>query len=418
MSLKYRTAKILSVVICLLAFSNAAEAVSMETSVKAMELIPQKLEITKEYIGYLGPLERVNIRSEASGTVERINFMKGQSVKKDQELVLISTGKLRLYVERARSNYDMAKVNYESQKALSAMEISLRKAELNLSQAKNDFNLADMEFNKEKKLMEKNFTTESNLDSKKDALETKRISLDRAKIELDQAKILTDKINLKTYQNVMELAKIELNLALLDMEKSKVKAPFSGIVKNKQVQVGGYVSAGESLLDIMDISKVLATINIPEKDMRYVNIGDQVTITLDAYPGQMFIGSLKTLGLEADTKSRSFPAEVVVDNKDRNLLPGMMARAVLTTVSKDGQIIIPSHAVVERIEGKYVFVSQNGKAIEKRVMLGNSAGDAVHVLKGLNAGDMLIVSGQRFLVQNQKINVIQSSRQYAVKAGN
>ncbi|MBU2509937.1 efflux RND transporter periplasmic adaptor subunit [bacterium] len=414
MNIKSLSQKVSALGFCLLTLSQAVIAATLETSVKVIELTPQKLEVVKEYIGHLDPLERVTIRSEASGAIEKINFEKGQLVKKGQELVHISTERLALNVEKSKSNYNLAKTNYNTQKALAAKNISLRKAELNLAQSKTDLLLAETEYAKEQKLMEKKYTTESNLDTKKNALETRKISLDKAKIELDQVRIQTDQITLQSYLNNMEVEKVNLDLAILDFDKSKVKAPFSGIIKSKSVQIGGYVSAGESLLEMMDISKVLATVNIPEKDVRFVKVGQKAKVVLDAFPGKIFTGTVKTLGLEADTSSRSFPVEVVIDNKEGSLLPGMMSRAALQTISVDNQILIPAHAVLEKNDGKVVFVEQGGKAIEKKVVVGVTVENSVQVMDGLNPGDKLIISGHQFLSDNQKINVIGTSKQYVV----
>ncbi|MBU2512310.1 biotin/lipoyl-binding protein [bacterium] len=161
--------------ICLLLLSTTIQAASLESSVKVIELVPQKLEVTKEYVGHLDPLERVTIRSEASGTVEQINFVKGQRIQKGEVLVHISTERLGLNVAKSRSNYQLAKINYETQKALAAKSISLRKVQLSLAQSETYLWLAKTEYLKEKELWDKKYSTESNLDLKRNTLETRKI---------------------------------------------------------------------------------------------------------------------------------------------------------------------------------------------------------------------------------------------------
>ena len=93
----------------------------------------------------------------------------------------------------------------------------------------------------------------------------------------------------------------------------------------------------------------------------------------------------------------------------------MMARSKMKALSLEEQIMIPSHAVLERENGKYVFIEKQGKAISKKVILGNVSGDNVQVRSGLMIGDRLVVSSHQFLSNNQKIKVIKISKQYAKK---
>jgi HlyD family secretion protein len=535
--------------ILFITFSGTLFGQTQGISVKVMQLSPQKLEVKKEYVGHLEPLERVTIKSETAGTVEAVFFEEGKVVKKGNVLVHISTEKLTLEVEKARANfrladtnyktekmllekkmadkrlqikesqaledlakaesdymaekqlvekditfkrlqmekrtarsaYQLAELNYLTQKTLANQNISLQKAKLSQNQAQANYNLAKSNYNKEKNLVNKQVSSQSSLDTKANTLENQQIALFLADLELERIKIQTDQIllepflnqrdtakiklelvelelenyaikndswKLKSFQTIIENAKlrlaqaridleesasksdqvklerflnardvnkVQLDLALLNLEKSKVKAPFTGVVKQKYTQNGGYIKTGEILLEIMDISKVLAKINIPEKDIQYLKPGKLVKVTLDALPHQILKGTIKTIGLEADTKSRSFPAEVVVDNSKRKLLPGMMTRAETIALSLPGQIMIPSHAILEREFGKVVFVVENGKAMERQVSLGTSIGNKVQVLSGLKAGDRLVVSSQQFVANNDVIKVIATSKQLAQK---
>jgi RND family efflux transporter MFP subunit len=518
-------------------------------SVKVMELSPQKLEVKKEYVGHLEPLERVTIKSETAGTVDSLFFEEGKVVKKGNVLVHISTEKLALEAEKARANfrladtnyktekmllekkmadkrlqikeslaledlakaesdymaekqlvekditfkrlqmekrtarsaYQLAELNYLTQKALANQNISIQKAKLKQNQAQANYNLAKSNYDKEKNLVNNQVSSQSSLDTKANTLENKRIALVLADLELEKIKIQTDQIQLesflnqrdtakiklelkdlelanyavktdswklKSYRTILENAKlrlaqvridleesasksdqvklerflnardinkVQLDLALLNLEKSKVKAPFTGVVKRKYAQNGGYIKSGEALLEIMDISKVLAKINIPEKDIQYIKPGKIVKITLDALPNQPLKGVMKTIGLEADITSRSFPAEVIVDNSNRKLLPGMMTRAETIALSLSAQIMVPSHAVLEREYGKVVFIVKNGKAIERKVSLGTSIENKVQILSGLKTGDRLIVSSQQFIANNEAINIIATSKQLVQK---
>ena len=209
---------------------------------------------------------------------------------------------------------------------------------------------------------------------------------------------------LNSLKNLMEINGYQLELASLDLDQSQVRSPFKGIVSKKKIEKGGFINKGQELLEIMDISKVLAQINIPENKIRFIKIGSMVKVTFDAVPGKTYTGIVKTLGLEAEQKNRTFPAEVQINNPNQVLLPGMMARAKIELNSSDKQIMIPRHVVLNRDDSKVVFVAESDTAKIRHLTLGKTVKGEVQVLSGLKFGDNLIISGQQYLTENEKVN--------------
>ena len=324
--------------------SSPPKAKGAVTNVETLELIARQLNVHSSYVGHLEPLERVIIRSEAEGKVEKVFLDEGQKVKSGDSLVNISTERLSLSLQLAEAN------------------------------AK----LSESEFKTEKLLFDRAVSTASKVDS----FRTKR-----------------------------DVDKISLAISKLDFDKSQVKSPITGVIKSKKVGVGEYVNRGQNLFEIMDISQVLVLINIPEKEMRFVTPGKDVKVRIDAIPGTVFEGKVKTLGLEADLKNRSFPAEILLDNPKRQLLPGMMARSEMLTHAEPNEIIIPRYAVLERETNRIVFIEKNGIAIERPVILGTIIKDEVQVLSGLQSGDKLILTGHHFLTNEEAVKVVSQTKQ-------
>ena len=161
----------------------------------------------------------------------------------------------------------------------------------------------------------------------------------------------------------------------------------------------------------MDISKVIAKVNIPETEVRYIRTGGRAQVTLDAFPGKKYTGTIKTLGLEADLKSRSFPVEVIINNKNKKFYPGMMSRVEIVTRVKKNQIIVPRFAVLDRERGAVVFIENNNEVLLKTVTLGKMIKDEVQILSGLKSGDKLVVVGQNLLANKEKVNVVKLNKQ-------
>ncbi len=230
-----------------------------------------------------------------------------------------------------------------------------------------------------------------------------------------EAKLLSKKLStpakVAELKNKMEVNRLRLQLSELDLVKSRIKTPIKGLVSNPTIEMGEYVRVGDKLLEVLDISKVLALINIPEREIQYIELGKDVGITIDALPGEVFPGKVTTRALEADMRSRSFEVEVEIDNTDQKLLPGMLVRARLLKIHLENQILIPRHAIQEEEKGSFVYLVKNS-AIEKRhVAIGLSLDKEVQILDGLRVGDVLVETGQQLVSPNEKVEVISLSKQ-------
>jgi len=150
---------------------------------------------------------------------------------------------------------------------------------------------------------------------------------------------------------------------------------------------------------------VRALFHVPEREIRHLSPGMRVAVSFDALPGASHRGVVKTVGLEADRKSRTFPVEVELDNPQRRLLPGMLARVQVRLATHRRQVLVPRYAVLEREAGRAVFVARNGQAEERFIETGADAGEEIQVLNGLSFGDQLVVVGQRMLTDNEPIEI-------------
>lgn len=165
------------------------------------------------------------------------------------------------------------------------------------------------------------------------------------------------------------------------------------------------MNAQKNLLEIMNIRKVLAKINIPENDMIFINPGKEVTIRLDSIAGETFEGVVKTLGLEADLNTHKFPAEIAIDNPNIRLFPGMVARVEMMTVYMENQILIPRSAVMNSQGRKTVFVEKASKVTRRKVTLEMTIKNRVQVLSGLKINDKLIIFGQDKLSEGDMVAI-------------
>lgn len=185
-----------------------------------------------------------------------------------------------------------------------------------------------------------------------------------------------------------------------------VRAPISGIVGMKMVkegeQVGGSPGSLNPVFVLYDINSVKIYANVPEKDYSLVRRGTQAKIMLDAFPSEIFNGRVLNIRPVVDPLTRTTQIEIVLNNENHRIRPGMFAKVDLMLKQKSGVMIIPFDSVLGEAD-KYVFVDQNGAAVKKTVTLGMLQDNDVEVTSGLAGSDKVITIGQRVVKEGSKV---------------
>ena len=253
------------------------------------------------------------------------------------------------------------------------VDISTKEHRLKLKIAITDSNLADINIKRDEKLAAQNLIPNA---------------------QLDQTKTRAESASLNK-----ELAEISLN-------KSLISSPLKGTIKTRHIKVGEFVRKGDKLVEILDIDRILVKVNIPEQEILSIQVGQNVEVALYIMEKKTFLGRVKNIGLEADSSNRTFPVEISVDNKERQLRAGMLARATFTKSVDQDQIVIPRHTVLERDQGRVVYVFEDGKAFRRDITIGLSQLDQVQVVQGLNKGELIVVEGHTKLTDGEEVNVV------------
>lgn len=186
---------------------------------------------------------------------------------------------------------------------------------------------------------------------------------------------------------------------------TKIKAPISGVVTSRMIDVGSYVTEGNVVANIVDISTLKAKLNVGEKDAFRLKVGDQVNISTDVYPGVTFAGRIESISSKGD-ESHTYPVEITLKNSKENpLKAGMFGRISFTSIKQSESIVIPREALIGSIKDARVFTVENGNAKMKKVVVGNAFDTNLEIISGLNAGDKVVVNGQNNLQDNDKVIV-------------
>ncbi len=194
-----------------------------------------------------------------------------------------------------------------------------------------------------------------------------------------------------------EIARIDAKNAVV--ARFPVRSSLAGEVVDKHVVVGEVVGPEKTLFTVADLSVLWVWIDVYERDLRHVHLGDDVTLTTEAFPGERFTGKVSYLSAQVAPDTRTVRARVEVPGGRGMLRPGMFVRVVLEDPhGEDGEaarerIVVPASAVQRDGEAQVVFVETAPRRFERRVVLvGRRAGDQVEILDGLKPGERVAAS--------------------------
>lgn len=210
--------------------------------------------------------------------------------------------------------------------------------------------------------------------------------------QLDDAKLNLD--NLK-----QQIKSIEKQISM-----TNVKAPISGIISNKMVENGSYVSQATKLADITNISRLKMQVYLTEEQVVTVKKGQKINLKADLFPNKDFSGTVTFIDVNAGPSSR-YLVEIEIANPGGDLKAGMTGTVYFEGGASREVLAIPRESVVGSLQDAKVYVVQNNKAILKSVETGAIFGDKVQVRSGLNEGDSIVVSGQINLEDGMDIKI-------------
>lgn len=205
-----------------------------------------------------------------------------------------------------------------------------------------------------------------------------------------------------------ENSKAVMDNAALNLDRCKIIAPLSGVVNRIFVEEGQYLNIADPVAEILQTDRVKVKVGIPESDVAAVRSLTDFDVTIDALDGKIFKGKKHFLSSTADSMARLYNLDIVLENKNKQILPDMFARVEIIKKEIPEGISIPLYAVISRDKGHIVYIINDHRAHLRKVELGLLEGWRVEIKKGLKAGEKVIVVGQRSVNDGEKVNVVRS----------
>jgi membrane fusion protein, multidrug efflux system len=197
-------------------------------------------------------------------------------------------------------------------------------------------------------------------------------------------------------------AKARAALGQKSVSDGLVRAPFSGVVSERYVDPGEFLMPGARVATLVSIDHLRLDVQVPESHLAALAPGAEVGFRVSAYPERAFTGKVKLIGAIVRAATRDVLVEVTVENTDRALRPGMFA-TVEIHLGDAPSAVVPQKALVARGDRKHVFVVRGDRLEERVVSVGVTKGDDVAVLRGLVAGDKVVMAPAAELKNGQAV---------------
>ncbi len=250
------------------------------------------------------------------------------------------------------------------------LDNAMTKANMQAAKARYDF--AEINFKKQSTIYKENINSE--------------FQYLKAKSDRDQAKASYDMMKAR-YENTI------------------ITAPFSGIIDAKYKEVGEFAPPGTPVINLIQSFLLKIEAGVPERFATQVKRNQKTFIKINEIGEQQFEGKISYVGTSLDINNRTFPIEVVLKNKDKNIKPEMMAEVSIVKRKYDNVITIPEDVVTRTDNGYVVFVVEKGMAKSRLIKIIDRFNNKIAIEEGLNNGDSLIVVGYQNLVNNQSVKL-------------
>lgn len=185
-----------------------------------------------------------------------------------------------------------------------------------------------------------------------------------------------------------------LNSAQSRLSKTVIRAPFDGFVGLRRINIGDYATIGQELVDVVRLDPLRVDFSVPETLLARVQPGQQINVTVGAFPGEDFAGEITAVDPQIEVTGHSMAVRARLPNPELKLRPGLFAQVSVTLAVKTDALLVPEEAIWPIGQDKTLYVVEDGIAKRRIVRLGQRKPGLVEIASGLSAGEEIVVAGQ------------------------
>jgi membrane fusion protein, multidrug efflux system len=341
---------------------KAAEPIDVATAAVESRPIDRYLRVT----GSLMADAQAEVSAETAGRVIETPVERGSRVGEGALLVRISPSETSAQLQEADANA----AQIEARLGLSGQTFDRTRVP-DVMNAKASLDLADAEFNRMKALLDQKVISQSEFDQRRTQLEAARQMYQAAQNQADQS-----------YRS-LEAARARVSLARKAVADTSVRAPLNGLVAERLVSVGDYVTRGQKVATVVRVDPLRVELTVPEQHVSLITVGQQVRLTVDAYPNEVFEATVRFISPALRSDQRALTVEAIAFNKDGRLKPGLFATALVRQPDAAPALLVPASAVETLAGTSRVYVVKDNTIDERIVTIGERVDAQVEITSGV-----------------------------------
>jgi len=369
------------------AASTSTAAAGVPVDVTAQPVVERAITRTLRVTGSLTADEQAEVSAETSGRIVKTPVERGSNVGQGALLVQIAGEQTAAQMEEAQANADRIRAGL----ALGANDALDVERVPNVANAKAELTLAEADFTRFKSLLDQRVVSQAEFDQQ------------RTRVEAARQRYEAQRNTAQQDFRSLEAARARVAIARKSLGDTTVRAPFAGVVVERKVSVGDYVSPGTQVATVVKINPLRVLLTVPEQSVGLVKVGQPVNLQVDAYPNRVFTGTVRFVSPSLRADQRALTVEALVPNPSGELKPGFFATAHIEQSEKAQALLIDRRAIREVGKTNRVFVLAGDTVQERIVTLGQTADKLVEVVSGLSAGDRVVIGGS--LTDGAKVRV-------------
>lgn len=414
-------ASVAIVVVCAVAFfayRMFANAPVVEVQRVALEPTAASGPVVLTAGGYIVAHHTIEVSSKVVGKVVWVGIEKGDRVRQGQVLVRLDDSEFRAQLDQAKANLAVMQAHL-TQLQHGSRPQEIQAALANVEQAQADFSNSGLVLKRTKDLFAQGVGSKQDLDNAQAQYDVNKAKLDNARQNYQLVKIGPRQEEIDYARAQVEQARAALAYQQTQIDSTEIKAPITGTVLDRSIEVGEMVSnmnfggtAGvkSSVAELADLNDLQVELDINQNDFPKIVPRQDANVTADAYPDRVYKGVVAEISPQADRQKATIQVKVQILHPDAYLRPEMNAHVAFLgpdqgKASAQDMLTIPRTAVVQKDAKNAAFVLDGAHVLLKEIHLGRDLGGRIEVIDGLGPNDRVVVKGAEGLTSGERVKV-------------
>jgi multidrug resistance efflux pump len=359
--------------------------------------------------GALFPANQWNVMPKISAPVQRFQVNRGDHVKEGQLLAVLENRDLVAAAAANKGQVAQAQANLQNTEQATLPE-AIVKAKTDVESAQEQADAARKVLESRQKLLAEGALARKLVDDASVAAAQANAQLATAKEHLRTLESAGTQAQINIAKGQVEAAQGQFRSAEAQVAYSEVRSPGTGVVADRPLYPGDMAATGTPLMVVMDLSHVVARVNVPASEAVNLNVGQEATVKLTD-GGQEFPGSVAVVSPATDPNSATLQVWVRIPNPGERLKPGAAVHASIVTETIKNAMLVPYAAILPGEEGgtAVLVVTPDAVAHKRNVQLGVRQGDKVQVLNGVLPREDVVVVGGMGVDDKGKVKIVEAN---------